>query len=263
MSQPFAIMPDDEWLLNGYTEVNEEGQHFFITFISRFHSWHHLNIVVKRSRARNSTRQTIDSKIAAATAVLPEIGSRMIYGYVQSLLQEAIFGSIITRLVISNAGSGNVDTRFRPDKKELARLSNFDDQRTSWQVPVVNDIMYARHNGGYTYQVYCESKRYTFKQIPDLEMLDDALYELHVLNSTVGCQYMSNLAYVVYDEFEHKIRGYLLDEHRYQESLHVALKRLYERGSLLRGMFVDAGRFRSSLPSAVYMPPASCTEVCL
>jgi len=243
-------MPDDIWLLNGYTGVYEEGQHFFITFISRFNSWHRLNIVVKRSRATDSTGQTIDTKISTATAAWPEDGSQMIYGYVRGLLQEAIFGNIITRLVIGNDGSGKVNTRSRPDKKELARLSNLGDQRISWQVPVVKDIMYARHVEGYTYKVYCELKEYTFRQIPDLDMLDDSLYELHVLNSTVGCKYMSNLAYVVYDESEQNIRGYLLDEHPYQESLHAVLKRLYERGSLVP--WYVRRRWAIQIVSAVY-----------
>lgn len=121
------------------------------------------------------------------------------------------------KLIISNEGCGKVDFQSSPDKKELARLSSVNNPPVTWHVPVVKEILHIRHVRLYTYEVHCERKQYTFKQTPDPEVLEDFLYQLHVLNSTASCSYMSNLAYVVFDEPEQIIRGFLLDEHPLQE----------------------------------------------
>jgi len=210
---------DNPWLLNGYTGVGEEGQYFYVTYVSRPYSWHRLNILVKRAREKDSTRHTIDTKIAAATAVSPADGSRMIYGYVCSLLQDGIFGNKITKLVISNDVCGELDIKFSSDTEELARISSLNDQHIAWKVPIVKKIMYTGHTGPYTYKVSCKMRPYSFHQIPDAEALDNFVYELYVLNSTIHCPYLSNLAYIVYDEREQYIRGYLLDEQLGRESL--------------------------------------------
>ena len=223
-------LPDDPWLLNGYTGVGEEGQYFYVTYISRSYSWHRLNVLVKRSRETGSTRQTIDLKIAAATAVSPEDGSRMIFGYVCSLLQEALVENTIRKLIISHDYLGNLDFQFSQDDQEMTRLSSLSELHSSWAVPVIRKIKQARHTGAYTYKTQYRAERYTFVQTPDTSLLDNFLYELHVLNSTIRCPYMSNLAYVVYEGY---LRGYLLDEQLGRETLYVRMMREYNEGSLI------------------------------
>jgi hypothetical protein len=181
MPQPSASINDDIWLLNDYSSVGGGGQNFFITYISRTNSWHRVNVLVRRSRDTDSIRQIIDTKIVTATAASPEDGSQMIYGYVRGLIQDATLGNIITKLVISNDGPGKLDIRFSSDKKELARLSRLNNPPITWQVLVVKEVMYIRQTGLWTYNVHCELKQYTFQQTPDREMLEDFMYELHVL----------------------------------------------------------------------------------
>jgi serine/threonine protein kinase len=219
---------DDSWLLNWHTSAGEACHTFFVTYITHPDSWHRLNIVVRRSLTTDKEYETAGSKIANATAASPDSGSRMIFRYVRALLQDGIGDNTITKLVISSSHHRQLHIQFEQDEKELAQLSKLSSLHDKWQVPIVKRISFLEHTGFYTYVVRCKDMHYIFQQSPDVEVLDDFLHQLHVLNSTISCPYMSNLAYVVYDEREEHIRGYLMEEHLERESLHAVLKREHE-----------------------------------